>query len=1569
MKFKTKRVLSSILALAMTVSGMVFAPISTSAAGNKVDVWDFGGVAMSDTNIYDNHINTAFLDALDVVGDTASGSKGKFLSAVTDYDFNGIAVTSNANDRLFYNGADGLRSYGSNAKAAFAYPDGYTANGMWYANGTGGDNRRYMTFSAGAGDGVSVYTSASNSADLVVHFTSNAGVDQSATVTSGTSSRLDFVAGSADTYKIWFDTANSAKAVVNRVVRYPAVAVTGNIDLQGNDISGYTVAFKNETTGDMVDAVLSGNTYTANLTPGYKFTAVLSGAVGYGFTNKTKNVTVDVADVASGKTADLAVETKSVYNVTGTVTGFASDYNLDNLAVTLVPDAESMADTVTATLDKATLTYTATLEPDIDYTVTLAGVNDYEVTANGVVNNNQDCTNDVTVSLKPMYNVSGKFVGHDQVEGMTVTNMEDGYTYTAAVSNASYTIALRDGNYEVAVDAHGGTTSSHIAVNGKDTTKDILVIYNGVVPTTDTTSDIYVGCDDKPFNYNTMTEAMNAINNGYVKSPDSAFDKDARITVHIAPGVYREQISLNVPNITFVKEGEGEVKLTWYYGIGYEYYSIDSTGYYNYENAFDKFEKNAPQKWGTAVWLKEGATGFKAEGITFENSFNQYITDEEIADGVKSSGGSLPERTYATDVKSKAATERATAICVESDNTEFKDCTFIGSQDTLYMGGKITNHVYYKNCVIQGNTDYIFGSGNAVFDGCELRFGGYSDSATGGYITAGRSNNYAGYMGYLFRACSITNADGTTSASGYYGRPWDANADITFLNCTVPSTDTITPVGWTEMSGVKPEQAKFKEFGTTLPDGTAVDVSGRTQGTVLTDASGIVATDYFGGWTPTYYVDDTLPIEFTIAPYLSTGGDVLLPQTGDNFTAKYSLGVNDPNDASVITYALIAADGTETVVKTETAASKKGLVLTKDMIGSKLKITVTPKTILGNSGNAVSVVTEKEITLGSGSVDTDRPSGKAVVFLAGDSTVKDYSAGAINNSGANRPEGAWGEFLGYFLDDNYEVMDYAQGGRSSRTFINGTSSGNDKYLDKIKEQMMAGDYLFIQFGHNDSSADYADRYVPVGTPDANGKFPYTAQTGTADAETGTFCWYLQQYVDAAKAVGATPVLVTPVSRMYFNSDGTIKSHHGSNDEYVTATKQVAEDNGIECIDLYTYTKNLYEDCYKLDGSGESSEIAYRLFANGEKTHHSKLGGYIIAAYLADYIKYNSNNTLSGHITVNQPIFITNDKGVQEFMVNNSGVLSATGRAADGNLSEEVAAPEYLVTYANGLLDDIRGNDKPAESTTEATTDVTIEVTTENSTEATTEVSTEATTEASTESSDGWVAKDDSALAGDPVVFAGGDVLYSNNNVDLIIGAGGATSGDVTITNEDFTTTVIGKWVKDTSTDAAGREFIDCSAYGGKTNDKVRVAFEAKAKIDGTLTVTLKANAGKALVLFDTDTKECVFYDMPAETTDPYEINIPVKAGQSISVGAVGSSPWMYSAKVTDEAPTPEYPMGDVDHSGDVTALDSALTVQYVLNNSTEIFTENADVSGNGVIDSEDAAMILQKALDASYNKF
>lgn len=149
--------------------------------------------------------------------------------------------------------------------------------------------------------------------------------------------------------------------------------------------------------------------------------------------------------------------------------------------------------------------------------------------------------------------------------------------------------------------------------------------------------------------------------------------------------------------------------------------------------------------------------------------------------------------------------------------------------------------------MIEGNTDYIFGSGNVVFDNCELRFCGYSDKGQSGYLTAARANSMNDYKGYLFRGCIVTQKDGKKHAPEFFGRPWDADAAVTMFNTVLQNSDTIDPTGWTSMSGVNPEVAKYKEMGTVYGN-TPVDTTSRVSGTVSTDVNAD-ATAYFNGWT------------------------------------------------------------------------------------------------------------------------------------------------------------------------------------------------------------------------------------------------------------------------------------------------------------------------------------------------------------------------------------------------------------------------------------------------------------------------------------------------------------------------------------------------------------------------------------------------------------------------------------------------------------------------------------------------------------------------------------------------
>lgn len=361
------------------------------------------------------------------------------------------------------------------------------------------------------------------------------------------------------------------------------------------------------------------------------------------------------------------------------------------------------------------------------------------------------------------------------------------------------------------------------------------------------TTDIYVGYPSKSNNYATVREAVAAC------AKINPSSESSRITVHIAPGTYREQVTITTPYITFINDEpqNGEVKLTWYYGIGYKYYSVGSDGCYNAESAAAKSTKNEPTtRWGCSVHLKSGATAFRAENITFEASFNRYVCEEEIADGVEVSGSQSITftRTLGADVTSKASTERAAAIAIEANQSEFFNCVFLGSQDTVYTGA---SKGYFKNCRIEGNTDYIFGSGDYVFENTELRFFGYSSSAAGGYITAAREQT----MGYLFNNCSITgNSDNVVNA-GYFGRPWRDTAVVTFLNTKLESASYMNAAGWASMSGVTPDKASFHEYNTTLMSGTNADTSGRISGTVMSasEAASISCTDYFGDWTPYYY--------------------------------------------------------------------------------------------------------------------------------------------------------------------------------------------------------------------------------------------------------------------------------------------------------------------------------------------------------------------------------------------------------------------------------------------------------------------------------------------------------------------------------------------------------------------------------------------------------------------------------------------------------------------------------------------------------------------------------------------
>ncbi len=162
---------------------------------------------------------------------------------------------------------------------------------------------------------------------------------------------------------------------------------------------------------------------------------------------------------------------------------------------------------------------------------------------------------------------------------------------------------------------------------------------------------------------------------------------------------------------------------------------------------------------------------------------------------------------------------------------------------------------------------------------------------------------------------------------------------------------------------------------------------------------------------------------------------------------------------------------------------------------------------------------------------------KITLRLMGDSTMADKDLSKEN------PERGWGQRLPSHLDTMVTVCNYAQNGRSTKSFI-------DRGLwDQVKRDLKPGEYLFIQFGHNDSKKDDPARYAPA---------------------FGAYQENLRTFIDYALEKGAKPVLFTPVSRRWFDDEGKLKKDcHG---DYPEAVFQVAKEYGIPVIDANAITQ-------------------------------------------------------------------------------------------------------------------------------------------------------------------------------------------------------------------------------------------------------------------------------------------------------------------------------------------------------------------------------------------------------------
>ena len=666
----------------------------------------------------------------------------------------------------------------------------------------------------------------------------------------------------------------------------------------------------------------SAKTVTAQVDSNGKYSVVLKrvngsakyevsiSAVGFKINDTDNGNILELTGEDATAVKDFEAVADAVATVSGSIMGIPADAVKGTVSVKFVPDNSKLSTIdvdVKAQTDGSYSFSNVSINSSSNYSVVLGGVDDYEVTEK--LNKAAGDYTDVKIAAtqRAKVNVSGKFVTSDDkasdVTKITFTNKSDSsYSYSFNVTGDGYKAQLRAGEYDTSVVSEKYTAYDHVSVGSADVLNDVYLETEADTSPVEYQAEVKVG---KGQQFETITDA--------VKYIGRMTRTTERVTITLTDALYREQVMVDTPYVTISSEAGSTI--TWYYGSGYTYYSADMNGYYSEARAVDKYEKGVEigmgtGHWGATVNVLPTATAFRSEGVIYESSFNRYMTTEEVADGVGKGGdNSKVDRSKATDadIKLYKNKERACVIFIEADQSEFKDCQFLSSQDTMFTGNN-TEHTYFKNCVIEGTTDYICGDGSAVFDSCTLSMYGYGDKAASGSIIV--ASKALSQLGYLFNNCKVVKTSYPGINKGitktYFARPWRADSKVVFLNTEVEDANTIAPAGFTSMSNVTPAKAKYYEYNTHLADGTKVSTSSRAAGVnKMTDeeASAVKLEDYFEGWTPAYYKSGDVKPEPVAADYTAVD---------EAIKSAEALNKDDYEDFSAVTKAIEAVDRTLT---------------------------------------------------------------------------------------------------------------------------------------------------------------------------------------------------------------------------------------------------------------------------------------------------------------------------------------------------------------------------------------------------------------------------------------------------------------------------------------------------------------------------------------------------------------------------------------------------------------------------------------------------------------------------------
>jgi lysophospholipase L1-like esterase len=218
-----------------------------------------------------------------------------------------------------------------------------------------------------------------------------------------------------------------------------------------------------------------------------------------------------------------------------------------------------------------------------------------------------------------------------------------------------------------------------------------------------------------------------------------------------------------------------------------------------------------------------------------------------------------------------------------------------------------------------------------------------------------------------------------------------------------------------------------------------------------------------------------------------------------------------------------------------------------------------------------------------------RPGRQVVIHMIGDSTMADKPDPERN------PERGWGQMLPSFFTDRVAVRNHAVNGRSTKSFL------REGKWDSVLVQLKNGDYVFIQFGHNDAKITDSTRYTN----------PYTGYRRN-----------LVRYVTETRRKGAKPVLFSPIVRRKFNENGTLEDSHGA---YPFIMREVAKELDVSFVDMQLKSEDLVLSL----GPEKSKELylwvspgVYEMLPEGKQdnTHFTETGAREMARLAVEGLK-------------------------------------------------------------------------------------------------------------------------------------------------------------------------------------------------------------------------------------------------------------------------------------------------------------------------------------------------------------